>query len=244
MENAAEYVVIGGGEWGSHHTSLLLRAMSNGKLEPGTVRVVDRDPECRAMLEYGDVPLFRFTNSEWVPFLVAYMSEPPIPTAGQIVPSPHAPHLFLDWLEGYVRLQHPKARLTRRPFRAELSLPYQYSDADMNLYLSAAAWECPVSCREPRICPAIRAHRTWELGDIIRARAQSESSSSQPLVWRTQYVCPGVATVPVASLLEGASQVLQQPGRAGRAAVATVSACHGVVGLIEYELAGGASPCA
>ena len=235
MEAETEYIVIGGGEWGCHHAGLLLRAMRNGRLAPATVHAVDRDPACAVAERFAGEELFRFTRMEWLPFLGEYLGSSP-PGGAQVVPSPHAPHLFLDWLESYILSRRPGAELRREPFEAELSLPFQYAGADNNLYLSAAAWECPISCREPRVCPAIRARRSWDIGEIIRARAAGGGQRMTAIVWKSEYVAPGVAAVPVAHLLGGAGAVLGDPLASGRAAVATVSSCHGVVSVLRYNL--------
>lgn len=236
MDARPEHIVIGGGEWGCYHVERLLRALRSGRLAPALVHVVDRDPECAAVARFGSDESFRFSPAEWLPFLLDFLAEGRPPVASRIVPSPHAPHLFLDWLQAYIGLRAPRARLSREPFEAELSLPFQYADAHNNLFLSAAAWRCPVSCREPRICPAIKARRSWELGDIIRARAESQSAPMLPIIWKSTYFCPGVAGVLARELLDAARMLLGGKSAQGQAAVATVSACHGVVGVLEYDL--------
>lgn len=228
-------MVIGGGEWGCYHAERLLRAMGNGRLAPASVRIVDRDAGCAASRAYAEAAHVRLTVAEWAPFLLDWIDEDAASAGSRIVPSPHAPHLFLDWLELYLAARQPRAALRREPFEAELSLPFQYTDAEGSLYLSAAAWRCPLSCREPRVCPAIRARRSWELGDVIRDRAGSDASPMAALVWKSEYVCPGVAAVDAGTLLRDAQRLLAG-SRAGRAAVATVSACHGVVSVLGYDL--------
>jgi hypothetical protein len=243
MGPRTEYIVIGGGEWGCLHVELLLRAIRAGRLAPAPVVAVDRDGGCAAAGRYASEAWFRFERSEWLPFLVERLVEGEVTPDSQVVPSPHAPHLFLLWLRERLARERPGASLGREPFRAELSLPFQYTDADYNLYLSAAAWRCPLSCREPAVCPAIHARRSWELGDIIRARAGRDPEPMTPLIWQSRYFCPGVAGVPVGELLAGARALLEGPER-GRAAVATVSSCHGVVGVLRYDGLGEGRGCA
>ncbi len=237
-----EYVVVGGGEWGCYHTERLLRAMTNGRLAPATVRIVDRNASCRAFELYGEVAGVRFSVAEWAPFLLGWLDERAAGSGSHIVPSPHAPHLFLEWLEMFLASRRPTAALRREPFQAELNLPFQYPDAAGSLYLSVASWECPLSCREPAVCPAIRARRSWELGDIIRNRSASPAASMTPLIWKSEYICPGVAGVSARAMLRGAHDLLAG-GATGKAAVATVSACHGVVSVLSYDLAPERSTC-
>lgn len=211
--------------------------MAGGRLAPAVIRAVDRDPDCAVVTRFHRCANFRFTESVWLAFLLGFLDDSQRATSSWIVPSPHAPHLFLDWLEAHLRQRHPRAEMSRQPLQAELSLPFQYSDGGGNLYLSGAAWTCPVSCREPQVCPVIRARRSWEMSDIIRARAARSTPRMTPIVWKSEYICPGVAAVPAGKLLLGAQTILSVSDGRGRAAVATVSACHGVVGVLDYDLA-------
>lgn len=243
MENT-EHIVIGGGEWGCYHIERLLRALRNGRLAPAVIHAVDRDSGCAAVRKFASEAAFRFTEAEWVPFLLGFLQESRLAPGSQIVPSPHAPHLFLDWLQAYLSMNSRGLVLSREQFQAELSLPFQYAGADSNLFLSAAAWQCPLTCLEPVVCPAIRARRSWELGDLLRARAASEDDPMTPVIWKSVYFCPGVAGVPAIDLLAAARRLLASPELGGKAAVATVSGCHGVVGVLEYHRVPEELPCA
>jgi hypothetical protein len=233
-----DLIVIGGGCYGCYHTRQLLKAQRRGKIAARRLLVVDRSARCRALAEFADEPLVEVVRADWGEFLRAHLAGLDPDSDDRIVPAPFAPHLLLDWLLDAVRADAPRLTVSRRRCEIALGLPYEQSDAAGNRFISAAAWLCPATCIEPARCPAIRAERTWELGDLVRAGA---TQAVEPYAGLELFTCRhyafGIGTIPAADLVRARRRVataLQAAGAAldwpQRILVGTVSACHGVLG--------------
>ena len=233
-----DLIVIGGGCYGCYHTRQLLKAQRRGKIAARRFLVVDRNSRCRALAEFADEPLVEVVRADWGDFLRAHLAGLGPDTDDRIVPAPFAPHLLLDWLLDAVRADMPTVTVSRRRCEVTLGLPYEQSDATGNRFISAAGWLCPATCIEPARCPAIRAERTWELGDLVRAGA---AQAPEPYAGIELFTCRhfafGVGTIPAADLVRARRRLaaaLQLAGadavRPQRILVGTVSACHGVLG--------------
>jgi hypothetical protein len=239
-----DLIVIGGGCYGCLHTRQLLKAAKRGKIDPERILVVDRNPACRALGEFAGEPLVEVVRAEWDAFLQIHLVRLDPQTTDQLVPAPFAPHLLFEWLLSAVRGAHPEGQVARGECALPLGLPFERRDDAGNQFISAADWLCPVTCIEPALCPAIKGPRTWELGEIVRAGAQRAGS---PYTGVTLFTCRhfawGVGTVPVRSLLEARDQIISALRVAEcpqRMVVGTVSACHGVLAVLEgYPSAGG-----
>ena len=170
-----DFIVIGGGCYGTYHSGQLLKAMQKGKLPADTrLIIVDRNP-ARAAL--GDRPGCVFVQSDWLTYLLDYFD----PKQGsveryesvQIVPAPFAPHLMFDWLLRAVNavLMPRGVVASKSAFAETLALPYEYSDPkEGNHFMSRAGWRCPSACIEPAKCPAVRGVRDWDLQrDLVSA---------------------------------------------------------------------------
>lgn len=239
-----DLIVIGGGCYGCYHTRQLLKAQRRGKIAVRRFMVVDRNPACRALGEFAGEPLVEVVRSDWAAFLRRYLDGLPEDTPDRIVPAPFAPHLLCDWLLDAVRADVPSVALARGRCELALGLPYEQSDAVGNRFISAAGWLCPATCIEPARCPAIRAERTWELGDIVRAGADR---APQPYASVSLFTCRhfafGIGTIPIAALVRARRDLAAALRREGpderRALVGTVSACHGVLGeLVAHSQSG------
>lgn len=224
-------MVIGGGYFGSYHTRQLLKAMRRGKVLAEPLLVVDRDPGCAAASEFAGAPEVQLVVSDWHAFLLQHFPNRHTHAGDQIVPAPFAPHLLYDWLAASVQ---PALVPQRVLFEIPLGLPYELTH-EGNRFISAAGWQCPATCIEPASCPAIRAPRTWELGDIVRAHATPDEGISGVEVFHCKHYAYGVGTIPARRLLEARQNVLDRIASDGgaRVAVATVSSCHGVVAVLE-----------
>ena len=49
-----------------------------------------------------------------------------------------------------------------------MDLPFEFTDKDSNHYISRAGWLCPTTCIEPRVCPAVKGVRDWDLDRDVR----------------------------------------------------------------------------
>jgi hypothetical protein len=235
-----DLIVIGGGCYGCYHTRQLLKAQRRGKIAARRFLLVDHNPACRALAEFADEPLVEVVRADWSDFLRDRLAGMDAATADRLVPAPFAPHLLFEWLLDAVGAAVPEAGVTRGHCDLALGLPYEHGDALGNRFISAAGWICPATCIEPARCPAIRAERTWELGDIVRVGIERASlaAAAHPYSGVELFTCHhyayGIGTIPVAEILGARDRLVaalrREPGQAQRLVVGTVSACHGVLG--------------
>ncbi len=176
-----KFIVIGGGCYGIYHSGQLYKAIQKGKLPADTELVlVDRNADPPAKAAHGDKVNFQFVQSDWHEYLQKFYADPAQfdPTRDgetvQLVPPPYAPHLYYDWLRlssaDYLQSQgYSNISLEREGFGYKLQTPYEYIDPkNGNHFLSRAGWTCPSSCIEPRICPAVKGVRDWDLDTDLR----------------------------------------------------------------------------
>lgn len=237
-----DLIVIGGGCYGSYHARQLLKAQRRGKIAARRLLIVDRNPACRALAEFAGEPQVEVVRAEWSTFLTAHLADLDPDADDRIVPAPFAPHLLFDWLLGAVQTEVPTVSVTRRPCELALGLPYEQSDAAGNRFISAAGWICPATCIEPARCPAIRAQRDWELGEIVRTGV---ARSAEPYTGVELFTCRhyafGIGTIPVTDLIRArhrlAVALRLDAAPSLRVVVGTVSACHGVIGELTAQSA-------
>jgi len=175
-----KFIVIGGGCYGIYHSGQLFKAIVKGKLPTDTqLVIVDRHARPAALTAHANKPGFSFVQSDWQAFLQSFFSDPAQfdpardGDAVQIVPAPFAPHLLFDWLHHATisRLQELNIHnitVTREGFDYQMDLPFESTDKDGNHYISRAGWLCPTTCIEPRICPAVKGVRDWDLDTDVR----------------------------------------------------------------------------
>jgi hypothetical protein len=58
--------------------------------------------------------------------------------------------------------------LERDGFEDTLHLPFESTNAEKNHFMSRAGWMCPTTCIEPRLCPAIKDVRDWDLAEDLQ----------------------------------------------------------------------------
>jgi hypothetical protein len=248
-------LVVGGGCFGTHFQRRLRRARETGG-EPFAIWVVDRDENCAvaaAWRKHGTPePGDRFVCAEWSEFLRSYLSGPAESLEARrtdlLVPSPLAPHLFAAWLASL----WGEHEVEREAFPVRPELPYVQTLPDGGLTLSHAAWRCPTHCIEPRLCPATRQIRDWDLSRSLLALMPAlRSRVASPLVGPLLSQCvtwrQGVGVMPLADWLRSASVARSALRHGGHLLAATVSACHGVahyMRVADTKEAGGPSSSA
>lgn len=226
--SGAVYVVIGGGPDGAFYARQLLRAADAGRLAPGAIRVVDRDPACAAAALRD--PRLRLEVADWDEWLDAHLAD--LGPAGQIVPYHWAPHLLLGWLE---RQAHARGLGTRRePSVPGSGLPYEADTRDGSRALSFATWVCPLTCIEPALCPHTRGPRDWSLCSDLAGGRRPRAPLEHRIVWRCLHHAWGVGTIPVAEVLAGRDRLLAEAAQGERLwLVATASHCHGLAARLR-----------
>ncbi len=238
-----DVVIIGGGCYGSFYAGQLAEARSRGKVAFRQVIVVDRDPDCQAV-RTGPLPAdFLLTESAWNPFLDAFLNREPPPDGAPddaIVPSPLMPHLMAHWLERVTERVWPGSVAEAVAVDRPLGTPYDVLAPDGTRYVSFADWLCPTHCIEPQICPVIRGPRTWEMSDALTAyvaRLDRDRPTTGPALFVTRHRAFGVGMFDVAEARAARTLLGEAVGRGADLVVATVSACHGAVGMLRVTSA-------
>ncbi|MCS7207438.1 MAG: hypothetical protein NZ951_05850 [Dehalococcoidia bacterium] len=232
-----DIVVIGGGCYGTYHAGQLLKACRAGRLQARVI-VVDRNPACRAVQRLTGDPHFAFICQEWEAFLRPWLWAPP-PDA-HLVPAPFTPHLALRWLAWAVQeVLAPSARVMAEPLPLQPPIPFVYHAPDGQTYVSYATWRCPPTCIEPDLCPHTRGARDWSLAPTLEAFAPSQEGVRQWCIFPVRHLAYGIATIPAPLFPQARDSLVQRFRQEGpvRALVATVSHCHGVVGVLRIERA-------
>jgi len=239
-----EFVVVGGGCYGTFYARQLARAKARGVLTYERVRVVDRDPRCQVTRELATSPDRVLVAEDWDTFFDSYLAAPPPrgPAAppSYIVPSPLMPHLMFNWLLRRARTVWPGREVTQQPLTEPVGTPYDTLAPDGTRYVSWADWLCPTHCIEPATCPVIRAPRMWEMSETAHAVVQRLSQAGEvfgPALFVTRHLTDGVGAFAVSDAVAAAT-LLAETGASGRPSsllVGTVSACHGALGLLEVQ---------
>ncbi|MEZ4462746.1 MAG: hypothetical protein R3E66_24065 [bacterium] len=223
-----DFVIIGGGCYGTYYVRQLLQARDRGKLTWSKVLVLDRDRSCAvAQLNHPDVTVEVTQWEAWGAQLVRRRAEL---EGGQLVPAPIAPHILKHWLlDAWTR----EGRVTDVAYPScPTELPYAAVLERGTLVLSHAPGMCPVNCIEPRKCPLTRAERDWEMGDTVAHLAAREGLPVE--VFACRHYAYGVGTIGFSDIFAALSR-MPEHAAVGRVAIATVSACHGLVDVVDIH---------
>lgn len=236
LKEARYFHVVGGGCFGSQYVRWLLRARSLGMVAFEKIFAIDRDPACR-LAEHGPAdPALQLVTADWVEYFgdLLLRSEPEADfQKDHWVPSPLSPHiLFLGFLRAAARLD-AALRFNEVPFWAETPTPVKIPLASGAMAVSFAEWQCPVNCIEPGTCPAIQAPRTWDMKPALTDYFQGHPEAGSAHVLQCRHWVHGVGTIPLAEILEAFQRLKKDLKMASRVTVATVSACHGLIGTTQ-----------
>jgi hypothetical protein len=240
-----DVAIVGGGCYGTFYARQLETAAARGRLRARRILVVDRAAECQAARELPMVPGRELVRSEWGEFLDRFFAAPAPPDGepdDAVVPSPLMPHLMAEWLERRARSRWPDRAVGFAPVEEPFRTPYDRVGGDGNRYVSFADWLCPTHCVEPHVCPAIRAPRTWEMGDAVAeytGRLARIRPTAGPASFLTRHRTFGVGMFD-SSEARRAERILDRAGAAGEpvdVVVATISSCHGALGLLRLGAA-------
>ena len=234
------FVIFGGGCYGSFYARQLVRAAEAGKAV-SRITIVDHNaqPPARAT---GESPLLHFVQQDWDSFCAVFFRDVALDSTDQIVPPPFIPHLPLRWL--LRRLSESRADLSwsTEPVRRLPGTPFQHQSIDGPLTLSHADWTCPVHCVEPALCPMTCGPRYWDVARTVATWATALAEGGQPIeqihLFQCLHYSHGVGSYPAARVarayhdLAGADPV---PGEALRFLVGTVSHCHGAIHLLRAD---------
>lgn len=239
MENAlgkfGTFHVVGGGCFGSQYVRWLLKSKARGKIEFDGIRAIDRDPHCQLARKGPKDSSLEIVAADWIEYAAELLQRPAAETAvDHWVPSPLSPHiLFLAMLKA-ARVQG--YRLIPAPFRENPPTPVRFELPNGNLAISFAEWTCPVNCIEPDICPATKGPRDWDMKPALAQHFQGRGEEISSQVLQCQHLVHGVGTIPWREIAEAYGKLLEDLKRGlQRVAVATVSSCHGLIGMAEIK---------
>ncbi len=242
MKVLGEIAIIGGGCYGAFYSGQLETARDKGALRYRRLLLIDRDPHCKVAQLPPD-PDRELVCQAWGDFLDGWFKPQLRDRDGlmdMIVPSPFMPHLMAEWLVREGGRRWPTRRVARVKAETPFGTPYDQLHGDGVRYVSHADWLCPTHCIEPQICPAIHAPRTWEMGETVErwtAEHACTRPTAGPALFTCQHVTHGVGMYPARRAFEGlaALATLAESPEGGDLVVASVSSCHGAVGLLRVE---------
>ena len=234
-----DIVVIGGGCYGSFYAGQLAEARARDKIAFRRVILVDRNPACQAVRDHPLEADFTLAVDDWNPFLDEFLNREPAPHGtpdDAIVPSPLMPHLMAHWLGRVAQRRWPghvaEAVAVDRP----LGTPYDVLAPDGTRYVSFADWLCPTHCIEPHLCPVTRGPRTWEMKEALAryvGELDRERPTAGPALFVTRHRAFGVGMFDVADVRLARDQLTEAVERGAALVMATVSSCHGAVGMLR-----------
>lgn len=233
-----DIMIVGGGCYGTFYAGQLLSAIERGKLECGTIRVVDRNADCQARGELPASSAIEVVTAEWGAFLDRWLET--ADPADTVVPSPLMPHLMSDWLQRRARTAWPGREIGLGPVTEPGRTPFDQLAPDGTRYLSHADWLCPVHCIEPAVCPVIKAPRAWQMEETVQALA-ARMRQHRPVAGVATFFCRhrifgvGMFGVDEAHRAEALLQSAGATGDPTSIVVATVSGCHGAVSVLELR---------
>ncbi len=242
MISLGDIAVMGGGCYGTFYLGQLTAASRKGALRCRQVLVVDRDPNCQAATHISP-GISSLVTSDWNAFLDRWLNAAERDRDGlsdTIVPTPMMPHLMAQWLERRARARWPDRAVSLVPVDTRLGTPYDRLHTDGVRYVSFADWICPVHCVEPLLCPAIKAPRSWEMGDAITEWTTAlgrDRPTAAPALFTCRHAVYGVGMFPVRTAFDGfdAFAPLAQSATGGDLVIGSISACHGAVAMVRVS---------
>lgn len=237
------YIVLGGGCYGTFYARQLLRARDAGALDRSRVWVVDRNESPPAKADLPSDADLRFLACEWDSFLDGHLKDGPREIEDRIVPSPFTPHLALAWLLRRLPEDRPELSWRLEPFRRMPGTPWQLQREGGPLLLSHADWTCPVHCIEPATCPHTGGPRHWDLDRTVDHFAEALEEGGQPVqalhLFHCHHVTHGVGAYPASEIVRSRREIVAGARTGSRFLVGTISHCHGALHLL---VADGAPP--
>ncbi len=236
------FIVVGGGCYGTYYCRQLLRGAEKLGLEQ--LVVVDHDPNCQVRRELVDDRILHITQ-DWRVFLQTYFAEQlqrheqGLPIIDHYVPPCIAPHILFETFEWELTRHHPTLKISHPPVSGKIGTPVDMALADGNRALSFAEWICPHSCIEPRLCPVTRGPKDWDMREhLVKFFAEQQLPVDSYHLFSCRHLAMGVGTIPWREIVVEFVLLREAitKNHEHRAALATISSCHGLVGLMETYL--------
>lgn len=236
-----DFIILGGGCFGTFYVRQLLRGAE--RLGVGTIHLVDHDPECKVRREFGEAGPIRYHIQDWKEFLFPYFDrclqrmEKGEEIEDRYVPPTFAPHVLMELFIEKARTEFPEAVFERKPFESAVGTPVDMALPAGTRALSFATWTCPASCIEPPTCPHTRGPKDWDMKEHLGRTPGSHLHIDSLHIFQCRHYAMGVGTIPMRSVIEEYLKfrdVVRAPG-VHRSAMASVSSCHGLIGLVEVR---------
>ena len=199
-----DFIVVGGGCYGSFYTRQLLRG--GGRIGLGKIHVIDRDPECRVAREFGSSPEVVFHIQDWKEFLAPCLDQAVArrergeEVTDQYVPPCLAPHILFELFLEKAKREFSEVAFSTRPFGEPVGTPFDIALPAGTRALSFATWECPHSCIEPPTCPHTRGPKDWDMKEyLIRHSLPLPINSIH--FFQCRHLAMGVGTIPMQAIL-------------------------------------------
>ncbi|MEP6591565.1 MAG: hypothetical protein ABJC19_10320 [Gemmatimonadota bacterium] len=240
MITLGDVAIMGGGCYGSFYLAQLERALERDAVDYRTLLIVDHHAASQAS-QLPAHPRRELTVLDWNTFLDEWLVPQRRDRDGRedmIVPTPLMPHLLADWLERRARTRWPDRTVTRMSPDTAMGTPYDRLHTDGVRYVSFADWLCPVHCIEPATCPAIRAPRSWEMGDAVRDWSTTlgvDHPTAEPALFTCRHAVYGVGMFPARAAFAGLDSLASVADTAtgGDIVIGSISACHGAVAVLR-----------
>lgn len=235
--NPTDFIVLGGGCFGSFYVRQLLRGAD--RIGVGTIHVVDHDADCRVHRDFGKNLRLEYHTQDWKAFLLPYFEkcltryEKGEVFNDHYIPPTFAPHILMELFLEKAGREFPLIRFENKPFEEAVGTPVDMRLPAGTRALSFATWTCPASCIEPPTCPHTRGPKDWDMKGYLLARTQG-----LPLqVFQCRHFAMGVGTIPMREIVEEYVKFrgrIREPG-IHEVAMASVSSCHGLIGKVEIR---------
>ncbi len=238
-----DFIIVGGGWYGSFYTRQLLRATSKIKFEK--LHIVDHNPDCQVVQEFGysqERIVYHF--QDWKEYFSNYFEDllskhrRGEKSDDHYVPPCIAPHIIFDLFLEKAKKRHPSLTFFPKPFEPTLGTPLDMKLPTGHRALSFATWTCPYSCIEPPTCPRTQGPKDLDMKSYLTKFFQNTGTQFQPdsiHLFQCRHLAMGVATIPMREILHeylAFEKIVSQAGR-HLSTMATLSSCHGLIGLVE-----------
>lgn len=235
LRRSGKVIIFGGGCYGALFSARIKRAKQRGMLTYQYQLIVDLDSSCKAISgnESEDSVFF---NGDWLDFIESYYRYFANERDYIVLPC-NTPH-FLFKLYCRMFKSSNLGNIEIFEISDKLGYPFEVFNDD-TIFVSFAKWKCPFLCIEPKICPATRDKRDWnvkkKLYDFISKK--EELFLSGVYVFENDFYTNGVAVISAKKILDNYSKFVSQLSIQSKVyMLATLSKCHGAISFFTASI--------
>ncbi len=240
------FIIVGGGCYGSFYTRQLLRGLDRIPLEK--LHIIDRDSGCQVARDYPEEHPHReklvFHVSDWKEALKPLLRDRVKrrqrgeESDDHYVPPCFAPHILFEVFQEMACEEFPRLSFRTLPFAGRIGTPFEALLPSGQTALSFATWKCPHSCIEPPTCPKTRGPKDWDMFERLKDHFETSGVSEEhQFLFRCLHFAMGVGTIPCQVIVDDYLRFRKLVAKAEnlRIAVGTISSCHGLAALMEVS---------